>query len=144
SGGDVHLQAITYAALVSRFTLETLAEAHVQHRARRGEHLTNAEASDRILEHIGGDPDPDVLRRPRLVLIAGSFPRQVTHTAVWLSEMGVDISLVSVTAWRVDGRVVAGFTKVYPTPEVEEFTLAPARAEARVASEKAAERSRAA
>src|SRR3712207_2514086 len=58
--------------------------------------------------------------------------------------MGVDISLTSVTVWRVDDRLVAGFTKVYPTPEVEEFTLAPTRAEARVATERAAERSRAA
>ncbi|MDK3256600.1 MGMT family protein [Blastococcus capsensis] len=142
SGGDVHLQAITYAALVSRFTLETLADAYAQYRTRRGEPLTIAEAADRIAEHVGGDLDPDVLRRPRLVLIAGSFPRQVTHTAVWLSEMGVDISLISVTVWRVEGRLVAGFTKVYPTAEVEEFTLAPVRAEARVATEKAAERSR--
>jgi alkylated DNA nucleotide flippase Atl1 len=144
SGGDVHLQAITYAALVSRFTLETLAEAHVHYRGLRGEVLTVAEATERLLEHIGGEPDPDIFRRPRLVLIAGSFPRQVTHTAVWLSEMGVDISLISVTAWRVNGRVVAGFTKLYPTPEVEEFTLAPTRAEAKVATEKAAERGRAA
>ncbi|TKJ28388.1 hypothetical protein A6V29_02660 [Blastococcus sp. CCUG 61487] len=144
SGGDVHLQAITYAALVSRFTLETLAEAHAQYRTRRGDPMTTSEAADRIAEHVGGELDPDVLRRPRLVLIAGSFPRQVTHTAVWLSEMGVDISLVSVTVWRVDNRLVAGFTKVYPTAEVEEFTLAPARAEARVATEKAAERNRAA
>jgi hypothetical protein len=142
SGGDVHLQAITYAALVSRFTLETLAEAHVQYRARRGEALTAAEATQRLTEHMGGEPDPDLFRRPRLVLIAGSFPRQVTHTAVWLSEMGVDISLVSVTTWQLDGLVVAGFTRVYPTAEIEEFTLAPTRAEARVATERAAERSR--
>lgn len=37
SGSDVHLQAITYAALVSRFTTETLAEAHQHYRAHRGE-----------------------------------------------------------------------------------------------------------
>ena len=32
---DVHLQAITYAALVSRFTPETLAQAHAEFRSRR-------------------------------------------------------------------------------------------------------------
>src|SRR4051812_30290764 len=46
SGGDVHLQAITYAALVSRFTLDTLAEAHQQFRSRRGEALTVGQATD--------------------------------------------------------------------------------------------------
>lgn len=144
SGGDVHLQAITYAALVSRFTLETLAEALQQYRTRRGHPTTSVEATELILEHIGGEPDLDLLRRPRLVLVAGSFPRQVTHTAVWLSEMGVDIDLVQVTAWSVGDQVMVGFTKVYPTPEVEEFTLAPARAESAQVVKKAEERSRSA
>lgn len=144
SGGDVHLQAITYAALVSRFTLETLAEALAHYRTRRGEPTTVVEATNLIREHAGGDLDPDLLRRPRLVLMAGGFPRQVTHTAVWLSEVGVDIDLVEVTAWSVGGQTLAGFTKVYPTPEVEEFTLAPARAESAQTAKKAEERGRAA
>lgn len=103
SGGDVHLQAITYAALVSRFTLETLADALAQHRSRRGQPTTTAAAVDLIREHAGGDVDPDLLARPRLVLVAASFPRQVTHTAVWLSEVGLDIDLVEVDLAAVIG-----------------------------------------
>jgi len=144
SGGDVHLQAITYAGLVSRFDLETLAEAHHAYLSSRGVRLALSDASSRILEHVGGELDPDLLSRPRLVLVAGSFPRQVTHTAVWLSEMGLDVSLVQVTAWKVDHQILVGFTKVYPTPQVEEFTLAPARAETRQVARKVEERSRAA
>lgn len=41
-----------------------------------------------------------------------------------------------------DGHLVAGFTKVYPTPVVEEFTLAPARVEGEAAAKKLQERSR--
>ena len=144
AGGDVHLQAITYAALVSRFSLETLAEALQQYRTRRGQPTTVAEATDLIHEHAGGDLDPDLLARPRLVLLAGNFPRQVTHTAVWLSEVGLDIDLVQVTAWSAGGQTLVGFTKLYPTPEVEEFTLAPARAESAQTAKKAEERGRAA
>jgi len=61
---------------------------------------------------------------------------------VWLSEQGIDVSLVSVTAWQVGEQTLAGFSKVYPTPEVEEFTLAPVRAEREEVARKAAERSR--
>lgn len=77
------------------------------------------------------------------MIIAANFPKQVTHTVVWLSEMNLDIDLMQVGLWRVREQLVVGFTKVYPTPEVEEFTLAPARIEAKAAAQKLEERSRA-
>lgn len=143
SGSDVHLQAITYAALVSRFDKETLSDAHQQHLARRGASISRADAVESLVGHAG-DLDPDLLRSPRIVLIAGSFPKQVTTTCVWLSEQGLDVALVSVTAWRVAGQVAVGFSKVYPTPEVEEFALAPVRAEREEVVRMAADRSRSA
>ena len=44
---------------------------------------------------------------------------------------------------KVGERLVAGFTKVYPTPEVEEFTLAPARAESGAVAQRLQERTKA-
>ncbi|HLL66720.1 MAG TPA: hypothetical protein VK453_13430 [Micromonosporaceae bacterium] len=62
SGRDVHLQAITYAALVSRFNLNTLAEAHRVFHKRRGNEIDIAVCRERILEHVGGDLDQEILR----------------------------------------------------------------------------------
>ncbi|MEU7045947.1 hypothetical protein AB0A77_33485 [Streptomyces varsoviensis] len=132
---DVHLQAITYAALVSRFDLDTLAQAHRGFLADRGQALDLDACRQRLLDHVDGEWSPELLQRPRQVIIAADFPKQVPHTVVWLSEMNLDIDLVQVGLWRVEGHLVAGFTKVYPTPEVEEFTLAPARAEAKAEAE---------
>ncbi|WP_432066018.1 DNA-binding protein [Streptomyces sp. C10-9-1] len=140
---DVHLQAITYAALVSRFDIDTLAQTHRDFLARRGQTLDPDASRQRLLDHVDGDWSPELLQRPRQVIIAADFPKQVTHTVVWLSEMNLDIDLIQVGLWRVEGHLVAGFTKVYPTPEVEEFTLAPARVEAKAAAQKLEERSRA-
>jgi alkylated DNA nucleotide flippase Atl1/glutathione S-transferase len=140
---DTHLQAITYAALVSRFTLETLADAHAAWLTHRGTPTDSDDARTRLLEHAD-ELDPDLLRRPRIVLLAGSFPRQVTHTAVWLSEMGLDIELIEVTAWRHGDSVLAGFNRRWPTPELEEFTLSPARAIAEQVTQKVEQRTRAA
>ncbi|MFI9052197.1 DNA-binding protein [Streptomyces sp. NPDC053427] len=140
---DVHLQAITYAALVSRFDLDTLAQAHRDFLRGRGESLELETCRRRLLEHVDGDWSQELLQRPRQVIIAADFPKQVTHTVVWLSEMNLDIDLVQVGLWKVQDQLVVGFTKLYPTPEVEEFTLAPARVEAKAAAQKLAERSRA-
>ncbi|WP_328947448.1 hypothetical protein OG778_00205 [Streptomyces sp. NBC_00184] len=42
--------------------------------------------------------------------------------------MNLDIDLTQVGRWKAEAHVVAGFTKVYPTLDLAEFTLAPARA----------------
>ncbi|UUN28300.1 MGMT family protein [Streptomyces sp. FIT100] len=140
---DVHLQAITYAALVSRFDLDTLAQAHRDFLTGRGQAVELDTCRQHLLDHVEGDWSPELLQRPRQVIIAADFPKQVTHTVVWLSEMNLDIDLVQVGLWKVEDHLVVGFTKVYPTPEVEEFTLAPARVEAKAAARKLEERSRA-
>ncbi|MFE0646711.1 DNA-binding protein [Streptomyces sp. NPDC058877] len=140
---NVHLQAITYAALVSRFDLDTLAQAHREFVKGRGETLELDACRQRLLDHVDGEWSPELLQRPRQVIIAADFPKQVTHTVVWLSEMNLDIDLIQVGLWKVQGQLLAGFTKVYPTPEVEEFTLAPTRIEAKAAAQKLAERKRA-
>ncbi len=138
---DVHLQAVNYAALVSRFDLETLAEAHAKFLAGRGTPTTVDEARERLLEHVE-EFDQETLRAPRIVLVAASFPRIVTHTAVWLSEMGLDVSLVQVGAWQAGEQLIGSFERLYPVQAVEEFTLAPARQEAAAAKARAEERSR--
>jgi alkylated DNA nucleotide flippase Atl1 len=140
---DIHLQAITYAAMASRFTPETLAEAHRDFLGRKGRTLPLDECRDLLDAHVSGGLDQDVIRRPRQVLIARSFPKQVTQTAVWLSEMNVRIDLVQVSLWQVGDRLVAGFSKVYPTPVAEEFTLAPARQETDAAIRRVNDRTRA-
>lgn len=140
---DIHLQAITYAALVSRFTLETLAQAHADFLTRRrSTPVSEEEARSRILDHVSDDLDPDVLKRPRLVLIASSFAKQVTSSVVWLSEMSLDISLVQVALWQVAEKLVADFSTIYPVPEVEEFTLAPERVKAGEVNKRIEQRSR--
>jgi alkylated DNA nucleotide flippase Atl1 len=72
----------------------------------------------------------------------------VTHSVVWLSEMGLDVTLIRVHSWRIgsptDGQIVAGFERLYPTPETEQMTLGPARWVTKKVTERAEERSRAA
>jgi hypothetical protein len=44
--------------------------------------------------------DPDMLRQPRIVLVASAFPPAVTASVVWLSEMGPYVTLVRIQAYR--------------------------------------------
>lgn len=134
--GDAHLQAVTYAALASRFTEDDLAHQHAAFLKKRGEEADTDRALELLRAHCGGELDPLILKRPRLILIAGRFAAPVTASAVWLNEMGIDIKLVQVRLWSAvaselmtDTPDVLTISTLYPAPGTEEIIIAGARAE---------------
>ncbi|MDP9415824.1 MAG: hypothetical protein M3Q08_17420 [Pseudomonadota bacterium] len=125
----VEMQAIKYAALASRFDLDMLADAHATFVAKTtGEPLTTDDATERLEAHTEYRISAETLRVPKIVLLAGSFPATVTATVVWLSEMGLDITLVRIQAYRASTGITVTVSQHYPPPEVEDFTVAPTRA----------------
>lgn len=144
SDPTVHIQAITYAALVSGFDAELLVEVFAEFRRKRGHDLTLEQARAELHSHVGGDLDGEILSNPRLVLVAHAFPAQVLTSAEWLSARGIDIALVQVQAWRIGGGIAATFDQVYPIPGVGDALLAPARRKVAEANEKVAQRARSA
>ena len=89
------------------------------------------------------DLSQDSLRRPRIVLLAKDFSPALMSSVVWLSEMGLDIRLVQISAFRSYAQGVGGganqpmisVKQVYPLAEVEEFSISPERQLAREAAE---------
>jgi hypothetical protein len=119
-----------------RFTEDTLVEQHARFLARDGSVVDQDAARQRLVDHAG-DLDPELLRRPRIVLVAGSFPPVVTATVVWLQEMGVDLTLQRVQAYRVfDEKTVVTVSQLFPVPDVEEFTVSPQRQQLQAAEER--------
>ena len=118
----VHMQAINYAAMVSRLAPEDIAELYAATHRRAGEDKDTASAltiltTERLLT-------VESIRRPRIVLVASDFPASVTSAVVWLNEQSVDISLIRYRPYRLaDGQLVVSFTRLYPVPDVEEFTI---------------------
>ncbi|MHC3003060.1 MGMT family protein [Gordonia sp. GN26] len=127
----VQLQAIKYAAMVSRFTPTDLATYHQRYLLSRGQEVTEDEARSRLDDHAGV-LDLEVLRRPRIVLVAGEFDPTTTASVVWLNEMGLSITLQQVQAYRTgDEGLVMTVSQLYPVPDVEDFTISPIQAQAR-------------
>lgn len=144
SDSGIHVQAITYAALVAGFTEETLADAHAAFLTKRGNTTTPDEALERLKEDLEADFDSDVLSDPRIVLIAREFPAQVITTAEWLSNRSIDISLIEVQAWRVGEQVAVTFDQIYPVAGVGDALLVPARRRVAQSQKTVAETTRAA
>ena len=134
----VEMQAIKYAAFASRFTPETLADAHAAYLSRdTDEAVSTEDALARLVDHAGGELEPNLLRQPRIALMASGFSPQVTATAVWLNEMGVSVRLIEFNAYQTEHDIVLVVSQTYPVPDTEDFTVSPRQAELREAEERA-------
>ena len=136
---DTEVSAVKYAAVASRMLPESLAEHYARFQNRRQVPMTPDEALADLQAHAP-DLSQETLRKPRIVLLALGFSPTVTASVVWLSETGLDISLVQITAFRsyVYGRggtsgsvPMISVSPIYPIREVEEFTISPERQLAR-------------
>jgi len=131
----VEMQALKYAALVSRFTRDHLAKVHADYLMdRRGELVDPGAAEAELEEWLeeGAEITEESLRLPRLVLLATEFPKTVTATVVFLhQQLGLDVRLLAFHAYRTANDVLLTVSQHYPPPGVEEFVLSPEVNEAR-------------
>jgi hypothetical protein len=142
---DTEVGAIKLAAQVSRLLPESLAELYANFHIRSQSQL-GLTADDALADLQAHAPDlsQESLRRPRIVLLARDFSPVLTSSVVWLSEMGLDLRLVQVSAFRSTGGGTSGGSaeapmisvkQVYPFSDVEEFSISPERALAREVAE---------
>jgi len=129
----VEMQAIKYAAMASRFSVETLAEQHARYLTQRGSPTDAQSAGDLLVKHA--TLTIETLRRPRIVLLASGYPPTTSAAAVWLSEMGIAITLMQYRAYRTGTEISISVSQLYPIPSIEDFTITPRQAEVRAAKE---------
>ena len=125
----VDVQAIKYAAMVSRFTEETLADLYAEFLLKtEGSVLNETEALERLQGHAYSGLSPDVLLQPRIVLLAEDFSPTVTSSVVWLNEQGVDITLKRYQAFKTPlDETVVTVSQYYPVADVAAFEVRPGR-----------------
>ncbi|MGW9717286.1 hypothetical protein [Micrococcus aloeverae] len=129
----VHLQALTYAAMVSGFTKDVLAATHRAWLAARGEEVSQEEALTLLSEWVAGDWTDEMLAVPRILLVAESFPAQVITTIQWLANVTDDLVIEAheYHLFRQGGGVLAAFQRLFPVDDVSDRVLRPARAQER-------------
>ena len=125
------IQAVGYAAMVSRFNVDDLVQAHAAFLARNGEPTEPDEVRALLSGHAGGKTLSDhLLRSPAIVIVAESFAPAMTSSVVWLSEQGVDITLREFLLYRSGEGLLLTVSQTWPVRDVEEFTVKPRRQDA--------------
>ncbi len=92
-GAHMELQALRYAAMVARMTIDQAVEAYRGFLQSIGSPL---DPRDSLLAFLGwSDPDAEIFGQDvRIVLVAADFSQELTSTVLWLNERNLDIRCV--------------------------------------------------
>ena len=122
-GGEMELQAIRYAAMVSNMTFEQILDAHERYLAQRG---IQENARERISSHLESDgiEEPEISsERPRIILASGDFSKELTTSVLWLNNVGLDIKCIRLKPYKYRDEIIVDVSQVIPLPEAEEFLV---------------------
>jgi hypothetical protein len=115
----VEMQAIKYAAMASRFRVDTLAAAYAAFQTQRRRPMSPDQAAEALQAHAEALTD-ETLADPRIIVIAQGFPPVVISSVVWLANRGVDIALVRFQPYQHhDRQVFVTFSQLFPLPDLE-------------------------
>jgi hypothetical protein len=128
------LQAIKYASYIATFTAEDIQEEYRRFKKSRTEdEITPEEVGEKfsgfledsdkeLRETDKGFIDFSLNDKPRIMLVAGDFGKEVTSPVLWLTqEYGVDFTCVELEAFQHQQRILINSRQIIPVPETEEY-----------------------
>jgi hypothetical protein len=121
-GGHLELQALRYAAMISKLTFDQAKNAYDAYLRRRG---IAGEATSRILEFLGWTQpgEGEFARDVRIILVAPDFSKEITSTVMWLNDRELDIRCMRVRPYKLDERLLVDVEQIIPLPEAEEYQV---------------------
>ena len=121
-GGHMELQAIRYAAMLSKMTFRQLIDAHAAFLAPSGHSREMAEAA--VLEFLRWDAanEEDFANAVRIILAAADFSKEITTSVLWLNDQEIDIRCIRLKPYRLpDGRILLDVQQIIPLPEAADY-----------------------
>lgn len=119
TGVHMELQAVRYAAMVSKMTFDQAVDTY-------GRHVpAGADARADLLEFLGWDEpkEDDFAQDVRIVLFSEDFSRELTSSILWLIEKRVDVTCYRMTAYLLDDRLLVDFQRIIPLKEAEDYQI---------------------
>jgi hypothetical protein len=137
-GGHMDLQAIRYAAMVSKMTFERAVRAH--ERYLRNNDQDPAQAEQQILNFLDW-PEPyeeEFAPEVKIILASADFSTEITTSALWLREQQIDIRCVKISPHNHKGELIVQVDQVIPVQSAEDYQV---REREKLSERKAARRS---
>ena len=121
-GGHMDLQAIRYAAMVSKFTFRKAIEEFSRYLKKINKAELNAEET--LLNHLSwSKPEDGFAQDIKIVLASGSFDKEITTTVMWLREYEIDIRCVRLLPYNFNGKILVDVQELIPLQETKEYQV---------------------
>ena len=123
TGTDAHWQAIKYASYIHRAKNEDIIRMFADHAD-----LSETEAIDRLLQHLGADDLNSLNSDQRIILASHRFAPEVTSASLWLNEKTPDenlitcVQLIPYNDAQTKSLYIQANT-IIPTTGAEEYTI---------------------
>lgn len=121
-GAHMELQAVRYAAMISTMSFSKACDYYQSYITNNG---LNINAKESILDFIELDETELINfgKDIRIVLASAGFSKELTTTAIWLRDKGVDISCVRISPYRFNNDVLINAEQIIPVPEINEYQV---------------------
>lgn len=118
-GSHMELQAIRYAAMVSRMTFARAVEVYQSHIDK---HAPGQDARAKLLEFLRWEEprEEEFAADVRIVLVAAEFKKEITTAALWLNERDLDIRCVRVMPYANSAETIVDVQQIIPQPDIAE------------------------
>jgi hypothetical protein len=133
SGRDVVWQALKYAGYCANLRKDQILDIFQLYldKYEPGETRPAAEVMAEFLECESLDEvQINLSRTQRVMMVAASFRKEVTNTALWLMQFGLRVQCFKVKPYKFNDDVFVDIRQVIPTPEAESFMIGMAQKEA--------------
>lgn len=121
-GGHMELQAIRYAAMVSRMTFQRAVSTYQSYLDKGG---AGRDARSEILDFLltSEPPTDDTVLDVRIILVAAEFAKELTTAVLWLNEWELDIRCVRLKPYQDGDGTILEVQQVVPLPEAAEYQV---------------------
>lgn len=121
-GGHMDLQAIRYAAMVSALTFERACDIFEDYLSKRKQ---EGDARELLLKHLGSESseETELSGEVRIMLVAADFSKEITTSALWLYDNGIDIRCVRMTPYEYQGDCLLDVQQLIPLKEAAEYQV---------------------
>ncbi|MBS0879822.1 DUF4268 domain-containing protein [Pantoea sp. JGM49] len=133
SGRDVVWQALKYAGYCANLRKDQILDIFQLYLDKYEPEETRpaAEVMAEFLECESLDEvQINQSRTQRVMMVAASFRKEVTNTALWLMQFGLRVQCFKVKPYKFNDDVFVDIRQVIPTPEAESFMIGMAQKEA--------------
>jgi hypothetical protein len=122
-GGHMDLQAIRYAAMISKMTFADAVAAHAKFLIKKG--AEGSEAEGAILGFLGWDElkGNEFGQDVKIVLVSADFSKEITTSVLWLNERELDIRCVRLRPYEFMGKTLVDIQQLLPLPESVDYQV---------------------